>query len=41
MGSLHESENEVVRRSGVTTQLWLVCPFLEERLALGVSAGGD
>jgi len=40
VGWLHEGGNENIRRNGVTTQLWLVRPFFDEHLALGVGAGG-
>lgn len=40
VGWLHEGGNEIIRREGATAQIWLVRPFLEQRLALGVGAGG-
>jgi hypothetical protein len=39
LGWLHEGDNHTIRRDGVTTQVWLVRPFLSDKLALGVGAG--
>lgn len=39
VGWLHEGGNHIIRREGVTTQLWLVRPFFDERLTLGAGAG--
>jgi hypothetical protein len=39
LGWLHEGGNHIIRRNGATTQLWLVRPFLHDRLALGAGAG--
>ncbi len=40
LGWLHEGGNHIIRRNGVTTQLWLVRPVVGERIALGIGAGG-
>ena len=39
VGWLHEGGNHIIRREGVTTQLWLVRPFFDNHLALGAGAG--
>ena len=39
VGWLHESGNHIIRRNGATAQLWLVRPFLQDRLALGAGVG--
>jgi len=39
VGWLHEGGNHIIRREGVTTQLWLVRPFFDDRLTLGAGAG--
>ena len=36
---LHEGAHEIIRRNGITTQLWLARPFLDDRLSLGIGAG--
>ncbi|HEY6871707.1 MAG TPA: hypothetical protein VI298_03150 [Geobacteraceae bacterium] len=36
---LYEGDNRLIRRNGVTTQLWLVREFLDDRLALGAGGG--
>jgi hypothetical protein len=36
---IHEGDPEVVRRSGVATQLWAVNTFRDERLTVGVGLG--
>jgi hypothetical protein len=40
LGYLHESSSGALLRDGVTAQLWLTRAFFNERLALGVGAGG-
>ena len=37
---LYEGDEHLIRRNGVTTQLWAVRPFLDDRLVLGVGGGG-
>ena len=39
LGWLHEGGNRIIRRNGVTTQLWAVRAFPGERLTLGAGAG--
>jgi len=39
IGWLHEGDNRLVRRNGLTTQFWLVKAFFEDRFALGVGGG--
>jgi hypothetical protein len=36
---IDEGDAQLVRRNGIATQLWLVRPFLAERLVLGFGAG--
>jgi hypothetical protein len=36
---LHEGGYHIIRRNGITSQLWLVRPFLSDRLVLGAGAG--
>ena len=36
---LHEGGQHIIRRNGVTTQLWMVRAFLHDRLVLGAGAG--
>ena len=36
---LYEGDERLIRRNGVTTQLWAVRPFFGDRLALGVGGG--
>jgi hypothetical protein len=37
---LHEGAHHIIRRNGVTSQLWLVRAFVNDRLMLGIGAGG-
>ena len=39
MAWLYEGDNRLIRRNGLTTQLWAVREFLDDRLALGVGGG--
>ena len=39
IGWLHEGDNRLVRRDGLTTQLWAVKAFFEDRFAIGVGGG--
>jgi hypothetical protein len=39
IGWLQEGDNHALRRNGVTSQLWLVRPFLDDKLTLGVGVG--
>lgn len=39
LGWLREGGNHIIRRNGVTAQLWLVRPLFDDRLALGAGAG--
>ena len=39
VGWLHEGAHEIIRRNGVTTQLWLVRSFFDDRFTLGGGAG--
>lgn len=39
VGWLHEGDNRLVRRNGLTTQLWAVKSFFDDRFALGVGGG--
>ena len=36
---IYEGDNRLLRRNGITPQLWLVDAFVEEKLELGVGAG--
>ena len=36
---LYEGNNRLIRRNGLTTQLWAVREFLDDRLAIGVGGG--
>ena len=38
-GWLYEGDNRLIRRHGLTTQLWAVKAFLDDRLALGIGGG--
>jgi hypothetical protein len=40
LGWLREGGNHIIRRNGVTAQLWLVRPFFNDRFTLGAGAGG-
>jgi len=39
VGWLHEGDNRLVRRNGLTTQLWAVKSFFDDRFVLGVGGG--
>jgi len=39
VGWLYEGDNRLVRRNGLTTQLWAVKSFFDDRFALGVGGG--
>jgi hypothetical protein len=39
VGYLHEGNSDLVRRDGLTTQLWATRAFFSDRLTLGVGAG--
>lgn len=39
VGWLYEGDNRLVRRNGLTTQLWAVKDFFDDRLSLGIGAG--
>lgn len=39
LGWLDEGGNRIIRRNGITTELWLMHPFWHERLELGIGAG--
>jgi hypothetical protein len=39
IGYLHEGNTDLVRRDGLTTQLWATRAFFEDRLTLGLGAG--
>jgi hypothetical protein len=39
VGWLNEGDNQIIRRSGITSQFWLVRPLLDDRVALGIGAG--
>jgi hypothetical protein len=39
VGYLHEGNTDLVRRDGVTTQLWATRAFFEDRLTLGLGVG--
>lgn len=39
VGWLHEGDPGPIKRNGMLTQLWLVRPFFEDRLTLGVGVG--
>ena len=39
VGGLYEGRNALIDRYGLTTQLWLAKPFLDDRIALGVGGG--
>jgi hypothetical protein len=38
-GALYEGRSALIDRYGLTTQLWLAKPFLDDRIALGVGGG--
>lgn len=38
-GALYEGKSALIDRYGVTTQLWLAKPFLDDRISLGIGAG--
>lgn len=40
LGARYEGKSELIDRYGLTTQLWLAKPFLDERIALGAGFGG-
>ncbi|HEY6008074.1 MAG TPA: hypothetical protein VIU40_07090, partial [Geobacteraceae bacterium] len=40
VGWLYEGNNQLLRRHGLTTQLWAVREFFHDRLAIGVGGGG-
>ncbi|MDD5286550.1 MAG: hypothetical protein PHD54_11890 [Desulfuromonadaceae bacterium] len=39
LGALYEGRSALIDRYGLTTQLWLAKPFLDDRIALGIGAG--
>jgi hypothetical protein len=39
LGWLNEGGNEIIRRNGITSQLWMVNPVFDGRLMLGAGAG--
>jgi hypothetical protein len=39
LGWLNEGGNEIIRRNGITTQLWMANPVLDGRLTLSAGAG--
>jgi hypothetical protein len=39
VGALYEGKSSLIDRYGVTTQLWLAKPFLDDRISLGIGAG--
>jgi hypothetical protein len=38
-GALYEGRSALIDRYGVTTQLWLAKPFLDDRISLGIGVG--
>jgi len=38
-GALYEGRSSLIDRYGLTTQLWLAKPFLDDRISLGIGAG--
>lgn len=38
-GALYEGRSALIDRYGLTTQLWLAKPFLQDRISLGIGAG--
>ena len=38
-GALYEGKSSLIDRSGLTTQIWLAKPFLNDRIALGIGIG--
>ena len=38
-GAIYEGKSSLIDRYGVTTQLWLAKPFLDDRLSLGIGLG--
>jgi hypothetical protein len=38
-GALYEGKSSMIDRYGLTTQLWLAKPFLDDRFSLGIGAG--
>ena len=40
LGARYEGRSELIDRYGLTTQLWLAKPFLDERIALAAGFGG-
>jgi hypothetical protein len=39
VGALYEGRSSLIDRYGLTTQLWLAKPFLDDRISLGIGAG--
>ncbi|MDA8431154.1 MAG: hypothetical protein M0T70_18015 [Geobacteraceae bacterium] len=38
-GALYEGKSSLINRYGLTSQLWLAKPFLDDRISLGIGAG--
>jgi len=39
VGALYEGKSALIDRYGLTTQIWLAKPFLDDRIALGIGVG--
>jgi hypothetical protein len=40
VGYLHEGSNDIARRDGITSQLWLTRKFIDDEITLGLGLGG-